>query len=324
MATSNLNVLTARDLNEVHAAVEIMPMRGDLRLAEPMARHTSWRAGGPADRYYEPADLNDLAAFLAQLPNDEPLTWIGLGSNLLVRDGGIRGTVISLARMPGSLEPAGENGLVAGAGVACAKVARFSAELGLAGAEFLAGIPGTLGGALAMNAGAFGSETWDVVDWVETVDRSGQRQRRRADEFTVGYRKVQAPHETWFVTAGLKLQPGDAQVARRRIRDLLAQRAEQQPMGQSSCGSVFRNPPGDFAGRLIEACGLKGFCIGRACVSDKHANFIINTGGATAADIEALITHVQVAVSVQTGIELVPEVRIIGELLAERNEDDRL
>lgn len=313
-----------RNLDEIFAAMEIMPMRGELKLDEPMARHTSWRVGGPADRYYEAADENDLAAFLAQIPAREPLTWIGLGSNLLVRDGGIRGTVISVARMPGQLEQSGDRELTASAGVACAKVARFSAESGLTGAEFLAGIPGTLGGALAMNAGAFGSETWSIVDWVETMDRSGQRRRRTAGEFDVGYRSVQSTRQEWFITAGLRLEPGDAQAARQRIRDLLAQRAEQQPMGQASCGSVFRNPPGDYAGRLIESCGLKGHCIGRACVSDKHANFIINTGGATAADIESLINYVQVTVQARAGIELQPEVRIIGEPLPERSEDDRL
>lgn len=299
-------------------------MRGELRLDEPMARHTSWRVGGSADRYYEAADEADLAAFLAQLPPNEPLTWIGLGSNLLVRDGGIRGTVISVARMPGRLEHNGPHELTAGAGVACAKVARFSAELGLTGAEFLAGIPGTLGGALAMNAGAFGSETWSVVDWVETIDRRGQRRRRTAQDFDIGYRSVTSPTEEWFIAAGLSLQPDDAQAVRRRIRDLLTQRAEQQPMGQASCGSVFRNPPGDYAGRLIESCDLKGFCIGRACVSDKHANFIINSGGATAADIVSLIEHVRSTVNALTGIELKAEVRIIGEPLVERNEEDRL
>lgn len=313
-----------RDLNAVHGTVDAMTLRGELRLNEAMARHTSWRVGGPADRYFAPDDVVALSEFLRTLPADEPLTWVGLGSNLLVRDGGIRGTVISLHRLPQELSQTGETTITAGAGVACAKVARFSAEAGLTGAEFLAGIPGTLGGALAMNAGAWGSETWPVIDWVETLDRSGNLQRRSQDEFSVGYRSVAGPTDEWFVRAGLVLQPDHDGQARSRIRELLAQRAESQPMGVASCGSVFRNPPGDHAGRLIEACGLKGFCIGKACVSDKHANFIINTGGASAADIEALIEHVQQTVSTQTGVELVAEVRVIGETAAPMNEDDRL
>lgn len=313
-----------RDLNTVHGTVDVMSLRGELRLNEPMARHTSWRAGGVADRYFAPDDIAALREFLAALPLDEPLTWIGLGSNLLVRDGGVRGTVISLNRLPQEMARTGEPTIAASAAVACAKVARFSAEAGLTGAEFLAGIPGTLGGALAMNAGAWGSETWPVIEWVETLDRHGRSHRRQPDEFSIGYRSVEGPAGEWFIRAGLSLQPDSDGRARARIRELLAQRAESQPMGQPSCGSVFRNPPGDHAGRLIEACGLKGFTTGKARVSDKHANFIINTGGATAADIEALIGHVQRTVHAQTGIELIPEVRIIGEEATPVNEDDRL
>lgn len=324
MRYANAKNLPLRDLNAVHGTVDVMSLRGDLRLNESMARHTSWRAGGAADRYYAPEDIAALAEFLATLPAGEPLTWIGLGSNLLVRDGGIRGTVISLGRLPQEISQPDDMTITASAGAACAKVARFSAEAGLTGAEFLAGIPGTLGGALAMNAGAWGSETWSVVDWVETLDRGGHLQRRRPDEFEIGYRSVKGADDEWFIRAGLSLQPDTEGKARARIRELLAQRADSQPMGQPSCGSVFRNPAGDHAGRLIESCGLKGFAIGKACVSDKHANFIINTGGASAADIEALIRHVQQTVRTQTGVELIPEVRIIGEEAAPVNEDDRL
>ncbi len=324
MNHANAKIHALRDLNAVHGTVDAMSLRGELRLDEPMARHTSWRVGGPADRYFAPDDVAALGEFLNTLPAGEPLTWIGLGSNLLVRDGGIRGTVVSLTRLPEELAQSGGLGITASAGVACAKVARFSAAAGLTGAEFLAGIPGTLGGALAMNAGAWGSETWPVVEWVETLDRNGQLHQRTPADFAIGYRSVRGPGEEWFMRAGLRLGPDSDGRAQARIRELLAQRAESQPMGIPSCGSVFRNPPGDHAGRLIEACGLKGFAVGRAAVSDKHANFIINNGGATAADIEALIGHVQQTVQMQTGIELVAEVRIIGEAPAPANEDERL
>lgn len=323
MRYANSKQVVIRELDSMHGAVDVMALRGELRLNEPMARHTSWRLGGPADRYFAPDDEPALSEFLASLPPDEPLTWLGLGSNLLVRDGGIRGTVIVLTRLPERLEHEARH-ITAAAGVACAKVARFSAETGLTGAEFLAGIPGTLGGALAMNAGAFGTETWSVVEWVETVDRRGRRHRRRPEEFEIGYRSVKGPDHEWFTAAGLKLQTDTDRCARQRIRDLLARRAQSQPMGLPSCGSVFRNPPEDYAGRLIERCGLKGFRIGRAYVSDKHANFIINSGGATAADIEALIEYVQSAVRLQTGVQLQTEVQVIGEPRSEKNEDDRL
>lgn len=322
--TRKNRIVSVRDLNSVHAAVDVMTLRGELRLNESMTRHTSWRVGGPADRFYVPEDIASLAEFIKTLPADEALTFVGLGSNLLVRDGGIRGTVISLSRLPEQLEQSGELTITASAGVACAKLARFTAEAGLTGAEFLAGIPGTLGGALAMNAGAWGGDTWSIVDWVETIDRHGQLQQRQAGEFEIGYRNVEGPAEEWFIRAGLTLQADVKGQARARIRELLAQRAESQPMGLPSCGSVFRNPPGDHAARLIEACGLKGFSMGRARISDKHANFIINTGAAAAADIEALIQHIQQCVQAQTGIELMPEVRVIGETAAPVNEDERL
>lgn len=288
-------------------------LRGTLKLNEPMARHTSWRVGGPAERYYEPADLDDLAQFLSQLAADEPLFWVGLGSNLLVRDGGIRGTVIVTTGLLNEMSLL-ENGLVRiEAGVSCAKAARFAARQGLVGAEFLAGIPGTMGGALAMNAGAFGDETWPHVAAVETIDRHGHRFVRRPDEYEVSYRHVSGPANEWFVAAHLKLSSGDAMAATARIKELLDRRNASQPIGQPSCGSVFRNPPNDYAGRLIEASGLKGQCIGGACVSTKHANFIINSGNATAAEIEAMIAKVMTTVEQQHGIRLMPEVHIVGE-----------
>lgn len=287
--------------------------RGTLKRNEPMARHTTWRVGGPAERYFEPADLDDLAVFLAQLPEAEPLTWVGLGSNLLVRDGGIRGTVIMTSGLLKEIELLDAGLVRAEAGVACAKVARFCARQHLTGAEFLAGIPGTMGGALAMNAGAFGGETWQRVVAVETLDRQGRRHLRRPEEFQVSYRRVIGVAGEWFVAAHLRLRRGDTETGTARIKALLERRSATQPIGLPSCGSVFRNPPGDHAARLIEACGLKGHCIGGACVSEKHANFIINTGAATAADVEALIDHVAARVEQQHGVALVREVHIIGE-----------
>jgi UDP-N-acetylmuramate dehydrogenase len=294
-----------------------MTPRGRLRYAVSMARYTSWRVGGPAERFYEPADIEDLGDFLAGLEESEPVIWLGLGSNLLVRDGGIRGTVVAVAALPDELIRLNASQLRISAGTACAKVARFSAEQGLAGAEFLAGIPGTLGGALAMNAGAFGGNIWSIVTQVETLDRHGQRHRRPPTDFTVAYRSVAGPAGEWFVRAVLELKPDLAGEAAARIRELLSLRAASQPMGQPSCGSVFKNPPGDHAARLIEACGLKGKRVGAAQISDKHANFIVNLGGARAADIETLIGYAQDQVRARFGILLEPEVRIVGEPAAE-------
>ena len=299
----------------MNAALQMIGLRGKLLHDEPMARHTTWRIGGPADRYYQPADIDDLAEYLSQLPEGEPVFWLGLGSNLLVRDGGIRGSVIATSGMLDQLEMVGDDRLRAEAGVSCAKVARFAARHGLTGAEFLAGIPGTLGGALAMNAGAFGGETWPIVRAVETLDRHGQRHRRTPDDYEIGYRHVRGPVGEWFVAAELQLRPGDTEAGQARIKELLAKRGATQPTKQANAGSVFRNPEGDFAARLIEACGLKGVCEGAACVSEKHANFIVNTGGATAAQVEALIRRVADTVERQQGVRLVREVHIVGEAL---------
>lgn len=295
------------------AAQHTVALRGVLLRQEPLARHTSWRVGGPADSFYIPADLLDLAQFLLQLSRSEPVTWLGLGSNVLVRDGGLRGTVIATSGALAALAVVERNTVRAEAGVACAKVARFCAKHELVGAEFLAGIPGTMGGALAMNAGAFGAETWERVATVETIDRYGRIHLRAPEEFTVSYRHVKGIAGEWFVAARLRLEKGDTDASRSRIKELLEQRNAKQPTGVASCGSVFRNPAGDFAGRLVEACGLKGYCIGAACVSEKHANFIVNTGNATAQQIEQLIEHVRRQVRAQQGIDLVPEVHIIGE-----------
>ena len=284
-----------------------------VRRDEPMSKHTSWRVGGPADVFFTPRDREDLAAFLRTLPAEVPLTWIGLGSNLLVRDGGIRGVVICTQGAFTRVERLSATGVHCDAGVPCARLARQCAAWGLGGAGFFAGIPGSFGGALAMNAGAWGGETWTLVARVETVDRGGRLHRRERGEFQVGYRHVGFPAAgEWFLSAELHFgprQPGEEQ----RVRELAERRKQTQPLGLWSCGSVFTNPPGDHAGRLIEAAGLKGCRRGGAVVSEKHANFIINEGGATARDIESLIRHVQQTVQGVHGVTLVPEVRIVGE-----------
>ena len=280
---------------------------------EPMSRHTSWHVGGPADLWFVPRDVEDLSAFLRALPGTVPVTWVGLGSNLLVREGGIRGAVICPHGALNSLQRLDGTRVRAEVGVPCARIGRQVVKWGLGPAEFFAGIPGTLGGALAMNAGAWGGETWPRVLEVETIDRVGTVRRRAPSEYQVGYRSVvpPAPGE-WFTAAtlGFEPQPGASTDS---IRRLLERRLASQPIGEWSCGSVFTNPPGDHAARLIEAAGLKGYRVGDAAVSTKHANFIINQGHASATDLEAVIRHVQDTVEREHGVRLRPEVRVLGE-----------
>ena len=279
---------------------------------EPMSRHTSWRVGGPADLFIRPGDLGELREFLASLPLDMPLTWVGLGSNLLIRDGGIRGAVICTSGMPRELERLDDTRVRASAGMPCATVARRCARWKLGPAAFFAGIPGTVGGALAMNAGAFGSETWDHIESVQTIDRSGALRERPRSDFAVAYRRVRGAAGEWFLAATLALESGREGEAA-IMKALLDKRSVSQPLGPPSAGSVFRNPTGDFAGRLIEQAGLKGMRKGGAIISDKHANFILNTGEATALDIERLIEMTRATVQRKFGIDLEPEVRILGE-----------
>ena len=283
-----------------------------VRRREPLSRHTSWHVGGPAEVFFNPSDRAELAAFLRGLPEGVPIYWIGLGSNLLVRDGGLPGVVISTHGTLDALARLSETGVRAEAGVACARIARQCIKWGMGPAEFFAGIPGTLGGALAMNAGAFGGDTWSHVLRVETIDRHGKERVREAGEYRVGYRAVSAPApEEWFLgaTLGFEHRPG---AHAGEVQELLARRKQSQPIGEWSCGSVCTNPPGDHAARLIEAAGLKGFRIGDASVSQKHANFFINHGTARAADLERLIEHVRSTVERVHGVSLHPEVRIVG------------
>jgi UDP-N-acetylmuramate dehydrogenase len=278
----------------------------------PMSKHTSWHAGGPADLFFTPRDGQDLSSFMRQLPAEIPTLWIGLGSNLLVRDGGVRGAVVATHGALNSLERVSATRVYAEAGVPCARIARQCVKWGLGPAEFFAGIPGTLGGALAMNAGAWGGETWRHVVDVDVLDRRGARRTRTPADYEIAYRHVSGPPDEWFIAARMEFEhkPGSNEAA---IRELLDKRKQTQPIGEWSCGSVFINPAGDHAARLIESAGLKGFRIGDASVSEKHANFIINHGAARAADIEALILRVQRTVAELHRVELKTEVRIVGD-----------
>jgi len=302
------------DMSEI---LHFAGLRGRLERDHPLARSTSWRAGGPADWLFHPADRDDLATFVRQLPPAMPLLVLGLGSNTLVRDGGVRGAVVVM-HDPGAALAVADGLVYAEAGVASPKVARMAARLGCAGAEFLAGIPGTIGGALAMNAGCYGGETWRHVARVEVLGRDGRFEVRTPADYAIAYRSVRradgAAADGIFTAAWFSFVPGDAESARARIRELLARRIATQPLSLPNAGSVFRNPPGDHAARLIEAAGLKGLAIGGARVSELHANFIVNPrGAARAADIEALIALVRSTVRERSGIDLEPEVRIVGE-----------
>lgn len=307
------------------------PLRGELRREVRMSKHTSWRVGGLADCVYQPADLADLQVFLRSLASDESVYAVGLGSNLLVRDGGLRGTVILLHGALTELRLLADSTLYVEAGIAGAKLARFAALHNLAGAAFFAGIPGSMGGMLAMNAGCYGSDTWSHVHSVQVLTRSGELLMRTAQDYEIGYRHVVKSEpgkvkelgshhlspftfhqEELFVSATLKFSRGEGDIERQIIKAWLSTRIATQPLNLPNAGSVFRNPVGDHAARLIESCGLKGKQIGGAQVSVKHANFIVNTGGASAADIENLIKEVREIVAAQTGVDLHPEVRIIG------------
>lgn len=293
-------------------SLHIQSIRGKLLKQASLSDYTSWKTGGLADYIFLPADLDDLSNFLKQLPENTPLTWLGLGSNTLVRDGGVTGVVIITQGALNKLSGDEPDDIRAEAGVASAQLARFTARMGKTGLEFLAGIPGTVGGALAMNAGCFGGETWRFVKAVETINRKGEIKLRPVTDFEVDYRHVKKPEDEWFVAGHFSLTTGEKEKSLNDIRTLLERRSNTQPTGTANCGSVFRNPPGNFAGRLIEECGLKGKRLGGAHVSEKHANFIINDQQATSEDIENLIAEVSDHVKKETGISLITEVCIIG------------
>lgn len=294
----------------------------------PLSKLNTWNIGGAAERLYYPVNLLDLSTYLKtylkSLSNPMPITWLGLGSNVLIRDGGIEGLVI-MTRNLTDLKFIAPDHVYAQAGVTCAKLARFCAKHNLVGAEFFAGIPGTVGGALAMNAGAFGGETWPLVYQLEMMDPIGNIQLRSPSEFNISYRTV-IPKEPegkkeGFVGAIFKCPVRSSQSvsSEDKIKQLLQERNAKQPIGTRNCGSVFRNPPGFHAAQLIEACHLKGFRLGGALVSKKHANFIINDKQATSLEIEQLIQLIQTTVFNQFSVELIPEVKILG-----KNKQDNL
>lgn len=306
-------MMAARAVESVNGPFAHVP-RGQVQADAPLAGLTSWRVGGLADWLFRPVDRADLVAALADHAAHSPampVTFLGLGSNVLIRDGGIEGLVVHLSGVLNERERLEGHRVRLGAGLACAQAARFCAREGLVGAEFLAGIPGTIGGALRMNAGAWDGEIWPLVETVATVDTAGREHQREPGEYRIGYRSVEGPDE-WFTGCVLRLEPGDPVAGTTRIKELLRERAEKQPLGLPSCGSVFRNPEGDHAARLIEAAGLKGMRHGGAEISSKHANFITHDGSARAADIEWLLRHAQAEVERRFGVRLEPEVRLLG------------
>lgn len=279
-----------------------------------LSKHTSLRVGGLGCYLFKPKHVEDLLHVLKQLPNELPITWLGLGSNTLIRDGGNPGVTILTQHGLNELTLENEHIVKAQAGVSCATMARFCARNNLANAEFWAGIPGTIGGAIRMNAGCFNGETWDNLLSVTTVDRHGNLQHRTPQTFNIGYRSVDGlSQDEWFLEACFHLPKGNKADSLATIKELLARRAATQPTGEYNCGSVFRNPPGKYAAQLIESCGLKGKQIGGATISTKHANFINNINNASASDIESLINLILETVLQQTGILLHREVHIIGD-----------
>ena len=294
-----------------HLIDALPPVRGRLRADVPLAPVTWFRAGGRAEAVFEPADLDDLAAFLALRPEGVPVTAIGVGSNLLVRDGGVGGVVVRLGGPLARVEVEGER-LRAGAGVLDRTVAGFAQRAGLSGLEFYVGIPGTIGGALRMNAGAFGGETAAVVERVTALDERGRRHELTAAELGFSYRHSGLP-EGWITThATLRAVPGDAGEIAARMAAIKAEREVRQPVRVATGGSTFKNPPGMSAWRLIDAAGCRGLRRGAAVVSDRHCNFLVNTGGASAAEIEALGEEVRARVRAHSGVELEWEIRRIG------------
>ncbi len=290
-------------------------LEGQLLYDEPMKKHTTWRVGGHADMYFMPKDKAALVQLMCQLPGNIPVFWFGLGSNLLVRDGGIRGMVICTLKGLGVIERKNDNTVYAQAGVPSAKLARYCARHGLEGAEFLAGIPGSFGGAVVMNAGAYGGDTWSLVKRIECLDRDGNIRWYDKNQIEHAYRHVVLPKHSWVVGAEIKLTSISGLDLARRIRELLKTRGISQPVQTANAGSVFKNPKNDHAARLLERAGMKGKSVGGAHYSEKHANFIINDGTATALDIESLIEKGQKEVIDQFDISLECEVRVIGQHL---------
>ncbi len=273
----------------------------------------SWKVGGKAENFLICDDIDKLVSFIKTKKIKFPITYIGLGSNLLIRDGGVKGTIVV---MHGGLNKINrdKNFIYAEAGVSCSKLSKFAAKEGFAESAFFAGIPGTIGGALAMNAGCYGSETWEYVQKVLMINLNGDQIIRKKSDFKINYRQVEnIKKNESFLAAWLLFPDGDKEIAEKNIKELLAHRKNTQPLNWPTAGSTFRNPKDNFAAKLIEDCGLKGYKIGDAQVSEKHANFIINLGNANALDIEKIIIHIQKIVLDKKNIELKREIKIIGE-----------
>jgi UDP-N-acetylmuramate dehydrogenase len=288
-------------------------LRGNLRQNHLLAEYTSWKIGGAAEYFYEPEDLEDLR-FLLQSWKQQPITILGAATNVLIRDKGIKGLVVYLNNRLNGLSELNDSTLRVEAGVGLTSLLQKCLSLGMCDAVFMAGIPGTVGGALAMNAGASGDRIWDHVTCVETINRFGEIKLRQAKEFIANYRQVIGlATEEWFSAAQLLFARGDAQKMQLQVSECLKKRRNSQPLDLPSCGSVFRNPQGNYAAKLIEASKLKGKQIGDAKISEKHANFIVNCGKASAVDVEALMREIMLTVKLKHGVDLVPEVHILGE-----------
>ena len=278
---------------------------------ELLSKHTAWKVGGPADIFFTPQNRDDLSNFLKS-NHGKQITWLGNGTNVLVRDGGIRGAVISTKKSIDKINMETKNSCRVEAGASCMDLALFAEKNQLGPAAFFSGIPGSIGGALTMNAGSFGMETWDLVKEVEVINEKGDISFIEKESFDIAYRTVTFPFRLWFLSCSMFLS-SDEETTKDNLIELRNQRIKTQPLSEDTCGSVFKNPPGNYAGALIEGSGLKGFKIGSASISEQHANFIVNEGGATARDIENLIKHTRQVVREKFDIDLQPEVRIIGE-----------
>ena len=287
------------------------PIRGRVQADAPLAPFTWFRAGGHAEFLVRPADANDLAALLRALPSTTPVQVIGAASNLIIRDGGLPGVTIRLARGFSTIAVE-HDGVIAGAAALDLTVAETAAAAGLTGLEFLSGIPGTIGGAVAMNAGAYGGEMAHVLSWAECVTRDGEKRRLSSTDLAFGYRHANVPPGSVITRARLSAKPGATPVIAAKMAEIRNAREASQPVRARTGGSTFRNPDGMKAWELIDAAGCRGLHVGGAMVSDKHCNFLINTGTATAAEIEALGEEVRRRVKAATGVTLEWEIRRIG------------
>lgn len=293
--------------------LDLLPqVRGRVRADAPLAPTSWFKVGGPADVLFRPADAEDLIALLRELPDGTPVTVLGVSSNTLIRDGGIRGLVVKLGRGFTQVEADGADGLIAGAGALCATVAQQAEARKLGGLAFLSGIPGTMGGALRMNAGAYGGETGQAVVWAEAVDPKGKLHRLGPADLGYAYRHCAVPADWVFVRALVRGVPGAEGIAE-EMAAIAKARAESQPLGTATGGSTFRNPPGHKAWQLIDQAGCRGLRIGGAVMSEKHCNFMINEGGATACDLESLGETVRERVLKASGVALQWEIRRLGE-----------